>query len=162
MNPFGWKPCRADTDLWMKAETRPEDGVRYWTCIFIHVDDILCVDHDLGAPLAKLDEYFNMKEGSIQVPTFCLGATLNKTVLPNGGVTLGTSSRKYVQSAIQNVQKYLAAPPGDTKPLKKVLAPFTGGYMHDLDESPELDPVMVNFFESHIGILRWCVDLGRI
>jgi hypothetical protein len=29
------------------------------------VDDILCVHHDPGSPLAKLDEYFKMKEGYI-------------------------------------------------------------------------------------------------
>jgi hypothetical protein len=24
---LGWNPCHADRDLWMKAETRPDDGV---------------------------------------------------------------------------------------------------------------------------------------
>jgi glutaredoxin len=50
------------------------------------VDDILCVHHDDGALLVKLDEYLKMKKGSIQVPTFYLGAKLKKTVLPNGVV----------------------------------------------------------------------------
>jgi hypothetical protein len=27
MTHLGWHPCRADRDLWMKAETRPDDGV---------------------------------------------------------------------------------------------------------------------------------------
>jgi hypothetical protein len=27
MKHLGWKPCRADRDLWMKANTHPEDGV---------------------------------------------------------------------------------------------------------------------------------------
>jgi hypothetical protein len=146
----------------MKAETRPEDGVMYWAYIFIYVDDILCVHHDPGTPLAKLDEYFKMKEGSIQVPTFYLVAKLKKTVLPNVFVACGMSSRKYLQSAVQNVQVYLAALPGDKKLLKKDPAPFAGGYTPALDESPELDPVMANFFQSQIGILRWCFDLGRI
>jgi hypothetical protein len=70
MKYLGWEPCRADRDLWMKAETRPNYGVRYWAYILIYVDDILCVHHDPGTPLDKLDEYFKMKEGSIQVPTF--------------------------------------------------------------------------------------------
>jgi hypothetical protein len=48
-------------DLWMKAETLPDDGVSYWAYILIYVDDILCVHHDPGSPLAKLDEYFKMK-----------------------------------------------------------------------------------------------------
>jgi hypothetical protein len=46
------------------------------------VDAILRVHHDPGAPLEKLDEYFKMKEGYIQVPTFYLGAKLKKTTPP--------------------------------------------------------------------------------
>jgi hypothetical protein len=70
MHNLGWNPFRADRDLWMKAETCPGDGVLYWSNILIYADEILCAHHDLGAPLAKLDEYFKMTEGSIQVPTF--------------------------------------------------------------------------------------------
>jgi hypothetical protein len=55
MKHLGWNPCRADRDLWMKAETLPDDGVLYWAYILIYVDDILCVHNDPGAPLAKLD-----------------------------------------------------------------------------------------------------------
>jgi hypothetical protein len=72
------------------------------------VDDILCVNNDPGSPLEKLDEYFKMKEGSIQVPTFYLGANLKKTVLPNCVVAWGMISSKYVQSAVHNVKEYLA------------------------------------------------------
>jgi hypothetical protein len=93
----------------------------------IYVDEILCVHHDPDIPLVKLDEYFKMKEDSIQVPTFYLGAKLRKTVLPNGVVAWGMSSRKYVQSDVQNVQDYLAALPGDQKLLKKASGPFAGG-----------------------------------
>jgi hypothetical protein len=49
----------------MKAETCSNYGVRYWAYILIYVDYILCVNHDPGTPLAKLDEYFKMKEGSV-------------------------------------------------------------------------------------------------
>jgi hypothetical protein len=61
MKHLGWDPCRADRDLWMKAETHPDEGALYWAYIIIYVDDILCVHHDPGAPLEKLDEYFKMK-----------------------------------------------------------------------------------------------------
>jgi hypothetical protein len=146
----------------MKAETRPDDGVLYWAYILIYVDEILCVHNDPGAPLEKLDEYFKMKEGSIQVPTFYLGAKLKKTVLPNGVVAWGMSSSKYVQSAVRNVQDYLVSLPGNQKLLEKAFGPFSGGYKPELDDSPELDPTRANFYQSQIGILRWCVDLGRI
>jgi hypothetical protein len=126
MKHLGWDPCRADRYLWVKAETRPDYVVLYWSYIMIYVDDILCVNHDPSAPLVKLDEYFKMKEGSIQVPSFYLGAKLKKTDLPNGVVAWGMSSSKYVQSAVQNVQEYLTALPGDQKLLKKASGPFSG------------------------------------
>jgi hypothetical protein len=65
---LGWNSCRAHRDLWMKYEICPDEGVLYWAYILIYADAILCVHHDPGTPLAKLDEYFKMKEGSIQVP----------------------------------------------------------------------------------------------
>jgi hypothetical protein len=78
-------------------------------------------------------------------------------------VPWGMSSRKYVQSAVvQNVQEYLATLPGDQKLLKKASDPFTGGYKPDLDDSPELDSIRANLYQSQIGILRWCVELGCI
>jgi hypothetical protein len=100
MKHLGWNPCHADRDLWMKAKTRPDDGVLYWAYILIYVADILCVHHDPGAPLEKLYGYFKMKEGSIQVPTFYLGSNLKKTILPNGVVAWGMISINYVQSSV--------------------------------------------------------------
>jgi hypothetical protein len=97
-----------------------------------------------------------------QVPTFYLGAKLKKTVFPNGVVAWGMSSRKYVQSAVHNVQEYLVALPGDQKLLKKASGPFALGYKPEIDDSPELDPIRAIFYQSHIEILRWCVELVRI
>jgi hypothetical protein len=162
MKHLVWNPCSADRDIWMKAETHPDDGVLYWSYIMIYVDDILCVHREPGSSLAKLDEYFKMMEGSIQVPTVYLGTKLKKNVLPNGVVAWGMSSSEYVQSAVQHVQDYLAALPCDHMLMKKASGPFAGGYKPDLDESPELDPIIANFHQSHIRILRWCVELGRI
>jgi hypothetical protein len=113
MKHLGWNPCRADRDLCMKAETHPDDGVLYWAYILIYVDRILCVYHDPGSPLAKLDEYFKIKVGSIKFPTFYLGAKLNNTVLLNGVVAWCMNSSKYVQSTVQNVQNYLEEIPSD-------------------------------------------------
>jgi hypothetical protein len=55
MKHLGWNPCRVDRDLWMKAETHPDDGILYLGYILIYVNDILCVHHEPGTPLAKLD-----------------------------------------------------------------------------------------------------------
>jgi hypothetical protein len=153
MKHLGWSPCRVDRGLWMKAEAHPDDCALYWAYILIYVDDILCVHHDPGTPLAKLDEYFKMKEVSIQVPTFYLGAKLKKNVLPNGVVAWGMSSSKYVHSAVYNVHEYLVALPGDQKLMKKASVPFAGGYKHELDEIPDLESIRA---------LRWCVEFFLI
>jgi hypothetical protein len=110
-----WTYCHADWDLWMKNELRPDDGVQYWAYILIYADDILCVRHEPGVQLTKLDQYFKMKNGSIQEPTFYLGAKLRKTTLLNDVIAWRMSSSKYVQSTIQNVQHYLVVSAGGQK-----------------------------------------------
>jgi hypothetical protein len=77
-------------------------------------------------------------------------------------IAWGMSSSKYVQSAVHNIQEYLAALPGDRRLIKRAPAPFAGGYNPELYESPDLDPIKANFFQSYIGIFLWCVELGRI
>jgi hypothetical protein len=127
INCLGWKPCRADHYLWMKAEMRPDDDMVYWVYMLIYIDDILCVHHDPGMLLAKLDEYFKMREGSIQVSTFYLDAKLKKTAMPNCVVAWGMISSKYVQFAVQDMQEYLTSLLGSNTLLKKAPAPFAGG-----------------------------------
>jgi hypothetical protein len=145
----------------MKEENRPDDGVKYRAYILMYVDSILCVRHDPGTSLALIDKYFKTKPGSIMEPTFYLESKLKKTVILNDVVAWGMSSSKYVQAAVQNVQEYLKNN-GDRKLKKKASAPFEVTYMADIDESPMFGPEMANYFQSQIGILRWCVELGRI
>jgi hypothetical protein len=95
-----------------------------------------------------------IKEGSIQVPNFYVGAKLKKNVLPNGDVAWGMSSSKYVQYAVHNVRDYRVTLPGDQKLMKKASSPFAGGYKPELYESPELDPTREKLYQSQIGILR--------
>jgi hypothetical protein len=81
---LGWTPCHADRVLWMKHRTRLDYGVQYWAYILIYADDILYVHHEPSVPLAKLDQYFKMKDGSIHEATFYLGVKLKNTTLLNG------------------------------------------------------------------------------
>jgi hypothetical protein len=46
MCQMGYTSCKADPDLWLKAETRPDDNVQYYAYILCYVDDILCIHHD--------------------------------------------------------------------------------------------------------------------
>ena len=46
MKHLGFKPCLADSDLWMKPKVRPDDGVEYYARVLLYVDDALVVHHD--------------------------------------------------------------------------------------------------------------------
>jgi hypothetical protein len=82
-------------------------------------------------------------------------------MMPNGVVAWGMIFSKYVQAAVQNVQEYLKKN-GDRKLKKKVFAPFEATHRAEIDDSPVLGPEMANYFQSQIGVFRWCVELGRI
>ena len=40
MKHLGYKPCKADPDLWMKEEIRSSDGFKYWSYILLYVTEI--------------------------------------------------------------------------------------------------------------------------
>jgi hypothetical protein len=41
MRQMGYTSCKADPDLWYKAETRPDDNFKYYAYILCYVDGIL-------------------------------------------------------------------------------------------------------------------------
>ena len=45
---------------------------------------------------------------------------------------------------------------------KHVTAPFLTGYVPELDMTPELNVDYASFYQSQIGVLCWCVELGQI
>ena len=45
---------------------------------------------------------------------------------------------------------------------KKAPAPMRSNYRPELDVSEELSPEFAAYYQSLIGVLRWCVELGRV
>ena len=56
MQNLGYLPCKADADLWYKAQVRPDDGFKYYAYILLYVDDCLCIHHHACGKLEKLDK----------------------------------------------------------------------------------------------------------
>ncbi len=162
MRHLGWESCIADQDLWMKAEIRPSDGHKYYAYALLYVDDILVVHHDATLCLRQIDKYFKMKPNSIGDPDFYLGAKLRQTRLPNGVFAWGMSSSKYIQAAVRNVKDYIDKTRPGSKLMKRATAPFPSNYLPELDTTPELNDRDATFYQSQIGVLRWCVELGRV
>jgi hypothetical protein len=126
------------------------------------VDGILCFHHGLGTSLAQLDKYFKMKDGSIERPIFYLEAKFRQVTMPNGVIDWGMSSSKYGKAAFENVQEHMDNTFGGKKLAMKKTLPCRLGYKAELEETTELDADKANFYQSQIGILRWCVELGYI
>ena len=133
MRTLGYLPCKADPDLWLKAELRPSDNHKYYSYMLLYVDDALCIHHDAQTSLEDLDRYFQMKENSIGDPDLYLGAKLRRTMLPNGVQAWAASPSKYIQEAVRNVEEYLHREHGGRKLAKRANAPFPRGYIPELD-----------------------------
>ena len=161
LSSLGYQSCQADPDIWFKKAIRPEDGFEYYSYLVTYVDDLLAIDHDPLSVLTEIDKYLKMKKGSIGDPDFYLGVKLRKTRLPNGVEAWSFSASKYVQEAVSNVEKHLRKKnlPGLNR---KVRGPWPTGYEAELDESRELEPEEASYYQSQIGILRWCVEIGRV
>jgi hypothetical protein len=83
MLQMGYTSCKANPDLWYKAETRPADSFRYYAYILCYVDDILCVHHDPMSVLNMINGYMPLKPSSVGDPDIYLGAKLKLTQLDN-------------------------------------------------------------------------------
>ena len=161
MKHMGYKPCKADPDLWLKEDVHP-DGEAYYRYILLYCDDCLSIGIDAAKELEKLDHYFQMKPGSIGDPDMYLGTKLKPTVLSNGVVAWGMSSSKYVREAVSNVDRYLASNHIGKELKRKVKSPWPTGYEPELDTSEELNTKEASFYQHLIGVLHWIVELGRI
>jgi hypothetical protein len=102
MHHLGWTSCIADPDVWLKPETRPIDGHKYYAYCLLYVDDILVVHHDAMSSLNEIDHFFKTKEGLMRDPEYYLGAKLRQFTLPNGVLCWTMSSSKYIQATVPN------------------------------------------------------------
>ncbi len=103
MHQMGYTSCKADPDLWYKAETRPADNFRYYAYILCYVDDILCVHHDSMSVLNLINGYMPLKPSLVGDPDIYLGAKLKMTQLENGIWAWRLSPSKYVAQAVKIV-----------------------------------------------------------
>ena len=68
MMRMGYEPCHADSDLWLKLMTRPDQGIKGYSYILCYVDDTLFIHHESNSMLQCLDKYFKLKPGSLGDP----------------------------------------------------------------------------------------------
>jgi hypothetical protein len=162
MRELGYESCKADADVWLKAETRPGDGFKYYSHVLCYVDDVLCIHHDAMQQIQAIGKRFPLKKGSVGDPDIYLGAKLRKVTLENGVEAWSMSPSKYVQEAVENVKNYLQEKEPGRPWLKKAPTPFSKDYRPEINILPELGADDASYYTSQIGVLRWMVELGRV
>jgi len=157
---------RGDPDVWFREARRKEGGEPYYEYVLIYTDDILVISDNAEAvlrdELGSGFDKFELKEESIGPPSQYLGGKLSLVETANGTKAWQFSSSQYVQEAVSNVEKYLAA----TNRIlpRRCTTPLSTNYRPEIDTTRELhevDETDAAFYHSLIGMLRWIVELGR-
>jgi hypothetical protein len=163
MRQMGYTCWKADPDLWLKAVTRTEDNVHYYTYILCYVDDILCIHHYPMSVMNEINAYLPLKSSSVGNPVIYLGTKLKETWLPNGVMVRGLSPSKYVVQAVKNCNLHLTEKlDGRYSIPARADNPFPVDYAPSTDFSDIMDPDCSSFYQHLIGVMRWIVELGRI
>jgi hypothetical protein len=140
-----------------------EDGFKYYKYVLCHVDDALVVSQHPQRIMEVLGAKYVLKAGSVGEPKTYLGAKVSKYRLEHsddpGKVRWSLLVEDYINRAVKDVETELEKV-GKALPTK-VTTPMTADYRPELDRSRELGPEQATYFAGLIGVLCWCIELGR-
>ena len=157
---LGFRPCRADSDVWMRPAVKA-DGTKYYEYVFVYTDDIMVISTNPRAILDKLNTHFLLKPDSIGAPSIYLGAQILRYEIPGDPkAKWAMSSESYVKEAVRLVEKWLQRRNLSLKSKAPSVLPTK--YLPELEGTEELNDEEATYYQSLIGILRWAVELGRI
>ena len=155
----GFKSCPADPDVWIRAAVKP-DGTKIYEYVLCYVDDVIFQGLDPNGFMDYLRRSYKLKDGSVKEPDTYLGADVSHYELSDGTRAWSLSSDTYVKRAVQEVERELEQSGECLK--SKVVSPFASGYRPEFDSSPELNERLSSYYASLMGVLRWCIELGRV
>ena len=160
----GFECSKADPDVWMRKATK-SDGFEYWEYVLIYVDDILVFSADPKAVMDYLASKYTLKEGSVKEPDSYLGAKIFKWRIDGADdpekFRWGMSVENYIKLALRDIERALEDA-GKALP-SKASTPFSRtDYRPELDGTPELNAEKTKYYQGLIGVLRWCIELGRV
>jgi hypothetical protein len=147
LTDLGWKPCKAEPDVWMK---RNGDT---WEYVAVYVDDLAIAMKDpstLTQALTAEPYKFKLKgTGEIQ---HHLGMQFSR----DKDGTLCLEQKKYLDKLLNNYKRHFG-----TGPKTNVGAPLERGDHPEMDNTELLDAEKIKLYQSLIGALQWMVTIGR-
>jgi hypothetical protein len=142
---MGFKPSRADPDLWIKESN---DG-KIYEYIATYVDDIIIVAKEPEVYLKKIQDVFPIRDIE-KSPSYYLGNNLE--IRENE--TIKVSSQKYITEVIRKYESKHG-------PLRKENVPASPNDHPEEDDTPFLNEEGTTQFQSIIGICQWISIAGR-
>ena len=103
---IGYTPSKADPDVWIRPEVKP-DGFEYYKMILCYVDDVISILHDTIKTMKGIQHKFKLKDDKIAEPENYLGTGLSNMVTANGRKCWSMSPEKYCKAAVLNVEHEL-------------------------------------------------------
>ena len=147
LHHMGFKPSRADSDIWMKSS---KDGSHY-EYIAVYVDDLAICMKDPKSFCETLKEKYKLKLKGVGPINYHLGCGYTR----DEDGTLVADPRKYVEKILESYEK-----PFGEKP-KKIKTPLVGGDQPESDISDFCDQDQIKQYQTIVGQLIWLSGLGR-
>src|SRR5687767_3839601 len=147
---MGYKPSKADYDLWMKPVGDHYDYIARY------VDNVIVFSKDPLAVIEELKKIYVMKD--IGKPRYYLGGDIVELgpEWQKEGVTEFFSAETYIHNAIPRLAKSC----GVTE-FKHARTPFAEEYHAELDKSELFSPHQISVYKSLLGSANWIITLGR-
>jgi hypothetical protein len=155
---LGFKPCRADPDVWMRPATKA-DGLVVYEYVLVYSDDLIIIGLHPEEIAAQVSQHFKFKGNVAEKPEQYLGANVGLMTI-NEVTCWYMSSDEYCKAAVGNIETWLHKK--DQRLPTKTACVFPSKWKPELDVTPELKDEDANYFQQQIGVLRWLVELGRV
>ena len=80
LNDIGFLYTNSDPDVWYWPVVKP-NGFDYYEYILCYVDDILCISHDPGIELRRIQSVFKFRGDKMEQPRINIGYQVGKIIL---------------------------------------------------------------------------------
>ena len=147
LHQMGFKPSRADPDIWMKSS---KDG-SHFEYIAVYVDNLAICMEDPKSFCDTLKEKYKLKLKGVGPINYHLGCGYTR----DEDGTLVADPRKYVEKILESYEKTFGEKP------KKTKTPLVRGDHPESDISDFCDQDQIKQYQTIVGQLIWLSGLGR-
>ena len=147
LHDMGFKPSKADPDIWMKSSK----GASHYEYIAVYVNDLPICMKEPKSFCDTLKEKYKLKLKGVGPINYHLGCGYTR----DEDGTLVADPRKYVEKILESYEKTFGEKP------KKTKTPLVGGDHPESDASDFCDQDQIKQYQTIVGQLICFSGLGR-